>query len=169
MKIIGVVIGIVLLLAAIFFVYGSRITENQEKRLLATPTQSVQQSVEKAATFAIFTNQTVRIFTDPKYHNQSEDVFIQAENPQTVHVKKQGTTWGDFFNTLPMKLEKECLTTGTGQVFCTGSSGALSFYINGKKDADALDREINDGDKLLVSFGSETDIQNQLRQILNNE
>ena len=69
---------------------------NQEDQLSKT-----SQIVNKKASFAIFTNGTFRLFTAAMYHNLSEDVFIQADNPNIVHVKKTGITWDVFFKTLP--------------------------------------------------------------------
>lgn len=106
-----------------------------------------------SASFEIYTNGTLRIFTDSKYHNLSPDVFIEVGSPNMVHVKKAGTLWNDFFKTLPMSLTKECLVTGTKQTFCTGEGGNLKFYINGIEDKDALDKIINEGDILLVKYG----------------
>lgn len=122
-----------------------------------TPTQSIvtPSPVEITASFEIYTNGTERIFTDPKYHNQSDDVYIASNNPNTVVVTKSGTTWNDFFDTLPMKLDKKCLTTGTGQVFCANDGdapGALRFYINDVEDPDALDKVIEDGNNLRVIY-----------------
>lgn len=50
------------------------------------------QPVVKQAAFAIYTSGTFRIFTASMYHNLSEDVFIQAENPNIIQVKKDGVT-----------------------------------------------------------------------------
>ncbi len=127
----------------------------------ATPIASVSEDikVDIKASFAIFTNGTLRIFTDPKYHNLSADVFIQSTNPNVVQVKKIGITWDDFFKTLPMSLKKECLITGTKQTFCTADDGRLRFFLNGVEDKDALDKPIANGDKLLVTFGKESDVQ----------
>ncbi len=134
-----------------------------------TKTPSIQQSTTSAtdtrqgvdiqASFAIFTNGTKRIFTDSKYHNRSPDVYIESENPDVVKVKKTGSTWDDFFKTLPMKLDKQCLTTGTGQVFCSNNNVTLKFYLNGQLDQDALNKVITNGDKLLVSYGTEDQIR----------
>lgn len=119
-----------------------------------TPTRSVviPTPVELTASFEIITNGTRRIFSDPKYHNLSEDVYITAEDPNTIVVTRSGITWSDFFATLPMKLDKTCLTTGTGQVFCTGESGELKFYINDVEDPDTLDKVIADSDNLKVIY-----------------
>ncbi len=132
---------------------GQNTSENQNGQPSIRP-----QIVDKQASFAIFTNGTFRVFTAAMYHNLSPDVFIEVSNPNIIHIKKDGLTWNDFFSTLPFKLTHECLTTGTGQTFCTGSKGTLKFYINGEKSINALDQRINNKDKLLVSFGNESEI-----------
>lgn len=115
-----------------------------------------QQNVNLTANFGIYTNGTFRVFTPARYHNQSTDVYITAENPYLIHIKKPNLTWGNFFETLPMKLEKECIVTGTKETFCTNTTKSLKFYINGQLDPNALDKEIQQDDKLFVSYGDET-------------
>lgn len=107
---------------------------------------------EFTASFEIYTNGTKRIFSDSKYHDLSPTVYIQNPNPSTVYVRSSGITWDDFFKTLPMKLTSECLTTGTGQFFCTGENGKLQFFINDTEDPDALEKVINPNDILLVIY-----------------
>ncbi|OGM25099.1 hypothetical protein A2962_02235 [Candidatus Woesebacteria bacterium RIFCSPLOWO2_01_FULL_39_61] len=114
-----------------------------------TPTP---QNVDITASFEIYTLGTKRIFTDSKYRNLSQEVYISQPNPSQIHVKKIGITWADFFATLPMKLERNCLTTGTSQTFCTNNSQKLKFFINEKEDPNALDKQIKDGDKLKVVY-----------------
>jgi hypothetical protein len=104
------------------------------------------------AQFSIVTNGTTRIFTDPKYHNRSTDVFLTASNPNEIYVTKSHITWQDFFNTLPMKLTKDCLTTGTGQVFCSNNNGTLKFYLNNQEDSEALSKVIHPSDSLRVEY-----------------
>lgn len=139
-------------------------TTSQLQNSQATITQ---ESVDYTASFAIFTNGIFRVFTATMYHNLSKDVFIKTDNPNIVHVKKNGVTWDDFFKTLPMKLTKDCLTTGTKQIFCTNNNEKLRFYLNGKEDVNALDKQILNGDRLLVTYGNENEeeIQKQLQQI----
>ncbi len=132
----------------------------------SSPKEVIISELDIQASFTIYTHQTLRFFSDPKYHNLSPDVYIEADNPSLIKVKKQGTTWGDFFSTLPMKLTNECLTTGTGQTFCTGDSGTLRFFVNGVENPNALTQTINPSDKLLVTFGTEVEggIDKQLNQ-----
>lgn len=119
---------------------------------------------EIAASFGIVTNGTFRTFTHSMYHNLTPEVFIESNNPNVVIVKKTGLTWDYFFKTLPFLLNKECLTTGTGQSFCTDEVHQLKFYINGAEVPDALEMPINHGDKLLVVYG-DGEIENYLRQV----
>lgn len=108
-----------------------------------------------------------RAFTASKYHHQSVDVYITEANPHILTVTRMGIKWGDFFTTLPMKLTRDCLTTGSGEIFCSNETKVLKFYLNGERVEDALAREIQPGDMLLVSFGVEgaAQIQKQLQKL----
>ncbi len=167
-------IGVTFILLSLFgliFFSNQQMTPDSSLLKNDAPIEKVETSPDSItyikASFAIFTNGTFRIFTDSKYHNRSADVYIEASNPSIVHIKKTGTTWNDFFSTLPFKLTQKCLTTGTKQIFCTGDKAALQFYINGEKNIDALTQEIKAGDKLLVTFGTESEeaIKQQLNKI----
>ncbi len=157
-KIVFAVILIITVVVIILFLKQ----KNPAKRLSSMITQKSQEkAVDYKASFGIFTHGTFRIFTAAMYHNLSDDVFIQSDNPNIVHVKKGSITWGDFFNTLPFKLTKECLTTGTGETFCSGKGGTLRFYLNRVRDNDLLSKPIGSADTVLVTFGNEDDSQIQ--------
>ena len=117
-----------------------------------TPTPFSEEKVNIKATFTIITGNITRNFKAEKYHNLSDDVYITADNPTLIHVKKAGITWDDFFKTLPMKLTKDCLTTGDGETFCDKKDGSLKFYLNDIEDNNLLDKEIKDDDKALIRF-----------------
>lgn len=111
------------------------------------------------AQFLIFTHGTKRIFTDPKYHQQSPAVFLTANDSSTIHIEREGVTWADFFATLPFKLNHECLITGTNQTFCQTETQSLSFYLNGKLDPEVLTKVIQPNDQLLVTVSPPTNSQ----------
>lgn len=170
------IIGILIVIITGGLIFFLTKPKNTPPAVSPTPTQStaldpttVPQEVaaDYEASFAIFTHGTFRVFTAAMYHNLSSDVFIRASNPNIVLIKKSGVTWDSFFKTLPFKLTRDCLTTGTGQTFCTGQGGTLKFYLNGVRDNDLLDKTINAGDQALISFGNESDtqIQTQIKQI----
>ena len=119
-----------------------------------TPTPFSEEKVNIKATFTIMTGNITRNFLAEKYHNLSPDVYITADEPTIIHVKKTEITWDDFFKTLPMKLTKECLITGDGETFCDRKDGTLKFYLNDIESSDFLNKEIKDGDKALIRFTS---------------
>ncbi|WKZ25400.1 MAG: hypothetical protein QY322_03365 [bacterium] len=118
---------------------------------LSSPDNKVK-GVDITAKFKVITNGTTRIFTDKKYHNLSSEVFITSQNPNIIEVKNNSITWSDFFKTLPMSLDKNCLVTGTKQTFCTNDVNKLVFIINGTEDPNILDKNILDGDYLLIEY-----------------
>ncbi len=161
----------------VILVLGGLVFFSQEKRekpkdVTILPTLTIHPTTENVvaadykASFAIFTNSTFREFTAAMYHNQSVDAYIRADNPNIVIIKKN-ITWDEFFKTLPFKLTRECLTTGIGETFCTDNSSKLRFYLNAIEDPNALDKQINNGDQLLVTYGVENEqlIENQMQRI----
>jgi hypothetical protein len=161
---IGVIAGL-----SIAFAKSDDSNKTESVSKVITPANISPQPTNIKASFLIYTNGTKRIFNDSRYHNQSKDVFIEPSTPNEIHVKTSGIKWNDFFSTLPMKLEKDCLTTGIGQIFCTNDKYELQFYINGVKNQNALDAEIKQGDKLLVTFDNPNApaIKNQIDSVPN--
>jgi len=131
---------------------------------------TIESSVEQPATpftaqFLIYTNGTQRIFTATMYHRQSPAAYLTSENPSIIHVEQPNITWQVFFDTLPFSLDPTCLTTGTGQRFCSDESQRLSFFLNGAADPQALAKTIQPNDQLLITFGPNNDqhIEQQLQ------
>lgn len=106
------------------------------------------------ASFYIKTNNTKRIFTDPKYHFRSEQVYITPDDPSLIYIKSENITWNDFFKTLPppMKVTKNCIVTGTGQSFCTNNKFSLQFFLNGELSPNALDTLIKPNQLLEIFY-----------------
>ena len=138
------------LFVAGYYFFGKNLSDSTPA--IFEMTGEKQETVNLEASFEIYTNGTKRIFTDSRYHNLSERVFLAVDNPSVVHVRANEVTWGEFFGTLPMELTEKCLVTGTGQRFCDGEGGRLSFYINGQSVQDFLERVIENGDEALVTF-----------------
>ena len=159
--IVVVIIFAVILFGLVLMLNGREVSkapvldlDPSKQQPLSTPSQV--QSIDKQASFAIFTNGIFRVFTAAMYHNLSLDAYIEASNPNIIKIKKERLTWNDFFSTLPFKLTNDCLTTGTKETFCTSGDRTLQFYINGEKRERVLDLVIQDGDKLLITYGNES-------------
>jgi len=168
---IGFLIAIVLLLSKTFA--PNQTAKPAKVSISPTPsfTLQVPKSVDYEARFAIYTNGLKRVFTSSMYHNLSKDVYIEASDPSIIHVKKDGITWMDFFLTLPFKLDKNCLTTGTKETFCTSPNATLKFYLNGIRNDNLLMEKIKEGDWILISYGLENEkqIKSQLNSLKNSK
>lgn len=106
------------------------------------------------AQFTIFTQGTKRTFVDAMYLEQSPHAYLEAGSSSEgrVYITQPHIRWMDFFATLPFSLTTECLTTGTGQRFCSGEGGQLFFFLNGKADPHALEARIEPGDELIIRY-----------------
>jgi hypothetical protein len=136
-----------------WFLLKDKTAETMLSPELNAPTVTTKDTpIDFTAEFEIITNGTRRTFTNSMYHNQSDDVYIESSSPNTIRVKKAGITWDNFFKTLPFSLSKDCLTTGTGQTFCTNENQTLRFILNGIETPNALNEIINPNDRLEVIY-----------------
>ncbi|MFZ3301514.1 MAG: hypothetical protein WA152_02255 [Microgenomates group bacterium] len=138
--------------SVLYYYKNTKTTITQNVSRTAPSPIPTNKAVEFSATFKIITNGTTRIFTDSKYHNLSDVVYITSKDPNKVEVRKENITWSDFFKTLPMNLDKNCLVTGAKQTFCTNETKKLYFYLNDVETPDALDNLIKENDYLLVEY-----------------
>lgn len=153
---------VIAVLAAGVLLFNRQKTPPEKVEVRSAPTHN-------HAAFLIFTNGTKRDFSASMYHERSSRAHLHASHPEIVHIHAAGVTWQEFFDSLPMKLNQDCLTTGTGQEFCTSANLELKFFINGQKQ-DVLSQEIEDGDRLLVSFGkNDEEAKGQLTQVADPE
>lgn len=152
-----IVAGVLSVIALIIF--GLKIVNekepNLEKSEVNLPSATAAPKKEDfTATFEIYTNGTKRVFNQAMYHNLSSEVYIENPDPSLIYVKKPGTTWDGFFKTLPFSLTEDCLITGTKQQFCSTETKKLTFVLNNENNQNALDLEIKQGDKLVVTYGN---------------
>ncbi len=147
------IVFIIVILVGIFFLNRTNTPPEQPiNNSQPSPSPSPQQEINIKASFTIITDNITRSFINPKYHNKSPDVFITSDNPTVINVKKPGITWSNFFDTLPMKLTKDCLITGDGERLCDTENGSLRFYLNNIEDMNLLDKEIQNNNQALIKF-----------------
>lgn len=123
-------------------------------RETATQSALIESDVDYSAGFEVITQGIRRNFSRGMYQNRSSEVFVESTDSASamVRVRKEGVTWGYFFDTLPMSVTKTCLVTGTKEEYCSNSEGKLRFFINDIEDPDALDKVIIENDKLRIEF-----------------
>lgn len=145
---------IVLLLVAIGYIVFRNIPF-ETKRNLASPTNEVvseKVTYPLEASFEIYTNGTKRDFSANMYHELDPKAYIDPTPPYNIVIANPGTTWQEFFDTLPFSLSEDCLTTGTGQTFCNSSGASLHFYLNGVETETVLTEQIRSNDRLIIKY-----------------
>ena len=110
-------------------------------------------------------------FSAPAYQIKSSWIHFEGRDGSTIHKHATGVKLGYLFDTLGIGLDDKCFVFKDGRSFCTNDQYSLKFYINGEKVNDIRDYEIKDNDRILISYGGETqeEIDAQLKELQNQE
>jgi len=107
----------------------------------------------------------VRIFGDkfdfnsPAYQIKSSWIHFEESDGDTIHRHSSGVTLDYLFGTLGLDIDEDCYIFGDGRQFCTNEDYSLKYFINGDSVNDINDYVIQDDDRILISYGSETEDQ----------
>lgn len=106
-------------------------------------------------------------FSAPTYQTKSPWIHFEGRDGTTIHKHATGVTLGYLFESLGLGLDDQCYTFQNGRNFCTDEDYSLKFYINGDSVEDIRDYEINENDRILISYGGETpeEIEAQIQQL----
>jgi len=103
-------------------------------------------------------------FAKREYMVKEQYVHIENMVGDEIHAHATGVTMGEFFRTLGWKFTSECIKTDAGKEYCNEGENTLKFYVNSEPNELYGDYLIGDKDKILISYGSESEeeIQAQL-------
>ena len=106
-------------------------------------------------------------FSAPAYQIKSSWIHFEGNDGSTIHKHATGVTLGYLFETLGLGLDDQCYEFQDGRSFCTNEDYTLRFFINGEQVSDIRDYEIQEDDKILISYGAETpeEIESQLLEL----
>ena len=115
----------------------------------------------------------VRIFDDkfdfsvPTYQIKSSWIHFEESDGTTIHRHASGVMLGYLFETINIGINSECYVFPDGRQFCTNEDYSLKYYINHQLVKDIIDHVIQDGDRILITFGNETpeQIEEQLAEL----
>ena len=129
----------------------------------------------------------VRIFGDkfnfagPSYQIKNSWIHFEDSDGSTIHRHSSGVTLGFLFDSLnivvgwesigynePFDSSKDpCFIFPDGRQFCTNEDYSLKFYINHELVKEIYNYVIEEGDRILITYGSETSeqIEEQLREL----
>ena len=115
----------------------------------------------------------VRIFGDkfdfsvPTYQIKSSWIHFEESDGTTVHRHSSGVTLGYLFDSINIGIDSKCYIFPDGRQFCSNEDYSLKYYINHQRVNDVYDYVFEDGDRILITYGSETpeQIEMQLREL----
>ena len=115
----------------------------------------------------------VRIFGDkfdfsvPTYQIKSSWIHFEESDGTTVHRHSSGVELGYLFDTINIGIDNKCYIFPDGRQFCSNEDYSLKYYINHQRVNDVYDYVFEDGDRILITYGSETpdQIEIQLREL----
>ena len=110
-------------------------------------------------------------FSPPTYQIKSSWIHFEARDGTTIHKHATGVTLEYLFETLGLGLTDQCFVFQDGRSFCTNEDYSLKFFVNGNQINGLGQYEINDGDRILISYGAETpqEIERQLMELENQQ
>ncbi len=131
------------------------------------------------ADFAVFVHGKQFDFAQEKYMVPEE--FCGNPNPNipksivhlhdglgsAVHVHLSGVTWKQFFQSLNMDFNSQCLQLD-GNAYCVDDANTLLMYVNGKPVSLYENTPIRDLDQVLISYGEKKrNVSSELGSISN--
>ena len=115
----------------------------------------------------------VRIFGDkfdfavPSYQIKNSWIHFEDSDGTTIHRHATGVSLGYLFDSLNITINSECYNFPDGRQFCTNEDYSLKYYINHQRVDNIYDYIFEDGDRIMITYGSETpdQIEDQLREL----
>ncbi|MBM3945603.1 MAG: hypothetical protein FJ317_08985 [SAR202 cluster bacterium] len=105
-------------------------------------------------------------FVSTEEKHLSEDVHIHAPRYTVVHSHRFGVTWDEFFRSLGFRLSdptngardtQVCMTFPDGTKLCNSDRETWKFVVNGVRIDGVANLDIQDLNRVLISYGSEDD------------
>lgn len=84
-------------------------------------------------------------------------VHLHNNHPGVAHVHHEGDTWGHLLTNLGFGLGEEYLALDEGPVLTEGEGRTLKFMLNGQAQYSVHNQLIRSGDRLLISYGPESE------------
>ncbi|QQR55214.1 hypothetical protein IPG41_01475 [Candidatus Peregrinibacteria bacterium] len=120
------------------------------------------------ADFKVYLNGTAYDFAQEKYMSEegsplSPFAHLHDGDGTVIHKHMSGITLGDFFESIGMKLSETCFTLDNGTTYCNDAENTLKFFVNGKLNKKFDQYEFGDLDRLLLTYGDETEEELQIQ------
>ena len=118
-------------------------------------------SAHEHAAFLVKVNGQNIDFSQPKYQVQSDYIHVENGDGSTLHRHATNVTFADFLKSVKMDIDMKnnCLIFTNGTEYCDDNNNKLRTFINGNSTKSISDYVLYNNDRLLVTYGNETDEQ----------
>lgn len=164
-------IGVLAVVAAIVgFASWTFIEKSASNPLGGPPTAGTLNDEHEHASILVRIHGDKFDFSLPTYQVQSPWIHFEGGDGNTIHRHSTGVPLGFLFDTLKIELTDECFIFPDKKpehTFCTDDNYSLKFFINHEQVSSIRDYVIEEGDRILISYGGEnqTQIDAQLREL----
>jgi len=90
---------------------------------------------------------------------------VPEKSGDLIHMHATGVPLWIFFESIGWKFNKDCLILDNNERYCNDDKNILKFYVSGKPNNEWENYVFEDLDKILISHGSETNLNQQLASI----
>ncbi len=106
-------------------------------------------------------------FTSPAYQIKSSWIHFEDSDGTTIHRHSSGVTLDYLFANIGIGIDNECYKFPDGRQFCTNEDYSLKYYINHELVKSIYDHVLEEDDRILITYGSETpeQIEEQLMEL----
>ncbi|KHO55604.1 MAG: hypothetical protein QT12_C0015G0009 [archaeon GW2011_AR21] len=179
----GAVLAVVLIGAGFYFLSASAGPEDDRSKMTAFDilrTQSLKSEGKCAfcgtlgtnhehADFKVYLNNEAINFNNPAYFVKSSYVHVESgENPaetgNVIHIHARNVPLWFFFESIGMSFKESCFGFNS-QLYCSNSGNKLRLFVNGVENSQLGNYVPKNLDKILVSYGEDSDIGEQLQSI----
>ncbi len=131
----------------------------------AIPTPGPAGSAHVHASLIVFVNGERVDFSKKEYQLRDSLIHFEDGNGFVVHRHATGVTLPYLFDTLGIQLSENCIKLSkNGEANCNSVYGNLSIIVNDVlRNQDINYYIFNQGDRILISFGSESPVEIGLR------
>ncbi len=148
-----------LLIYTIILVVGGAAIYVFASSISASPRMGSVGSTHEHVDFKIYINGNAINFAQQKYQLAAQYVHTENGIGTLIHKHATGVTFEDFLKTVNMDIDENCFKMDDGKKYCSDGDKTLKFYLNGKISDSLGKNELHDLEKILVSYGNETEEQ----------
>ncbi|MEM2760623.1 MAG: hypothetical protein QXU32_02700 [Nitrososphaerales archaeon] len=113
-------------------------------------------STHEHAAFRVFIDGQAIDFSQPKYQVRSPYIHFEDANGDLLHLHATKVDLGFLFESFKMKFTSNCLVMDDGTEYCSNGQKTLKFFVNGVENSMYDKYVLKEGDRILISYGSET-------------